>query len=160
MLELQYKVVFNSDADAEKGQNGEYIRDKVGNTLRGKSAYVLRTPDFHVIPGSGFPTDNLRIGACDDFEIRFSNKYDLSARNLQKLQIVEIAPEGEEIEVVAGGLNCTTDPDAKIPCLTADVSRPGDRGHPPVHRHCAVRRGVGRPETLSREGPRHRTRQG
>ncbi|MBK9755721.1 MAG: thrombospondin type 3 repeat-containing protein [Nannocystis sp.] len=114
----EYRVVFNTDAD--KGPV-EYIRDKVGNTLRGKSTYVLHTPDFHVIPGSGFPTDNLRIGACDDFEIRFSNKYDLSAANLQKLQIVEITPEGEEIGVVAGGLNCTTDADAKIPCLTTNV---------------------------------------
>ena len=119
----EYKVVFNTDAD--KGPI-EYIRDKVGNTLRGKSTYVLHTPDFHVIPGSGFPTDNLRIGACDDFELRFSNKYDLSAKNLQKLQIVEIEVDPKtdvatEVGVIAGGLDCTTDPEAKIPCLTINV---------------------------------------
>lgn len=115
----EYRIVFNSDAD--KGPI-EYIRDKVGNTLRGKSTYVLHTPDFHVIPGSGFPTDNLRIGACDDFEFRFSNKYDLSENNLKKLQIVEISADGkQELGVVAGGLGCSTDPEAKTPCLTVNV---------------------------------------
>ena len=118
----EYKVVFNTDAD--KGPL-EYIRDKVGNTLRGKASYVLHTPDFHVIPGSGFPTDNLRIGACDDFEIRFSNKYDLSEKNLKKLQIVEIRVNEDgsidELGVVAGGLDCTTDAEAAIPCLTVNV---------------------------------------
>jgi hypothetical protein len=115
-----YKVVFNDDSDAEKSPV-EYIRDKVGNTLRGKSTYVLKTPDFHVIPGSGFPTDNLRIGACDDFELRFSNKYDMSEVNLKKLQIVEIDDKGNELGRVAGGVDCSTDPEAGIPCLTINV---------------------------------------
>ncbi len=117
----EYKVVFNSEPDA--GQDPlEYIRDKVGNTLRGKSTYVLHTPDFHVVPGSGFPTDNLRIGACDDFELRFSNKYDLSELNLRKLQIIEISADGkQELGVVAGGIDCSTDPEAGVPCLTTNV---------------------------------------
>ncbi len=120
-----YKVVFETPPEGSQGPL-EYIRDKVGNTLAGKSTYTLHTPDFHVVPGSGFPTDNLRIGACDDFEIRFSNKYDLSALNLRKLQLVEITPdvpseEAEEIKVVAGGIDCSDDPEQGIPCLTTNV---------------------------------------
>jgi len=115
-----YKVVFNSEPDPGEGAL-EYIRDKVGNTLKGKSNYVLRTPDFHVVPGSGFPTDNLRIGACDDFELRFSNKYDLSEFNLKKLQIHEIAADGSFIQRVAGGIDCSTDPEQGIPCLTTNI---------------------------------------
>ena len=116
----EYKVVFTTPP--ARGKTAlEYIRDKVGNTLKGKSTYVLRTPDFHVVPGSGFPTDNLRIGACDDFEIRFSNKYDLSPANLKKLQIVQITEKGEEIKVVAGGVDCSADPESGTPCLTTNV---------------------------------------
>ena len=121
----EYKVVFNTPPEGSQSPL-EYIRDKVGNTLKGKSTYVLHTPDFHVVPGSGFPTDNLRIGACDDFEIRFSNKYDLSAINLRKLQIVEITPDvppgdAQELRVVAGGVDCSDDPEKGIPCLTTNV---------------------------------------
>ncbi|HEY0138309.1 MAG TPA: thrombospondin [Nannocystis sp.] len=117
----EYRVVFNHEP--APGQSPlEYIRDKVGNTLRGKSTYVLHTPDFHVVPGSGFPTDNLRIGACDDFELRFSNKYDLDPRNLRKLQLVEISADGaQQLALVAGGPDCSDDPDAAVPCLTIDV---------------------------------------
>jgi hypothetical protein len=116
-----YKVVFNSEPDEGKSPL-EYVRDKVGNTLKGKSTYLLRTPDFHVVPGSGFPTDNLRIGACDDFELRFSNKYDLSEFNLKKLQIVEISLDGkQELGRIAGGVDCSTDPEQGIPCLTTNV---------------------------------------
>jgi hypothetical protein len=117
----EYKVVFNVKDDKNPL---EYIRDKVGNTLFGKSNYVLRTPDFHVVPGSGFPTDNLRIGACDDFEIRFSNKYDLSEANLKKVQIVELQVTDKgavELGVVAGGTDCSTDPEKGTPCLTINV---------------------------------------
>lgn len=108
------------------GGDGQYIRDKVGNTLEGRKVYRFETPDFHVVPGSGFPTSNLRIGACDDFELRFSNKYDMSAANLRKIQIVEIpmadAPD-QPYPVVAGGPDCTTDPEVmgKPPCLTVNV---------------------------------------
>lgn len=117
----EYKVVFNTPPESSKNPL-EYIRDKVGNTLKGKSTYVLHTPDFHVVPGSGFPTDNLRIGACDDFELRFSNKYDLSESNLKKLQIVRISEDGsQELEVVAGGLDCSTVKDVGVPCLTLNV---------------------------------------
>lgn len=117
----EYKVVFNTPPEGGKTAL-EYIRDKVGNTLKGKSTYVLHTPDFHVIPGSGFPTDNLRIGACDDFELRFSNKYDLSQSNLKKLQIVRISEDGkEELEVVAGGVDCSTEKDVGVPCLTVNI---------------------------------------
>lgn len=122
----EYKVVFETE---EGGGLVQYIRDKVGNTLYGKSTYVLRTPDFHIVPGSGFPTDNLRIGACDDFEIRFSNKYDMSPVNVNKVQIVEIAEKGgdQELGVVAGGPGCAAtkeeyDADqSKPPCLTINV---------------------------------------
>lgn len=122
----EYKVVFN---EPDPNNVVEFIRDKVGNTLLGKSTYVIRTPDFHVVPGSGFPTDNLRIGACDDFEIRFSNKYDMSPTNVQKLQIVELTgPDDALVEgaVVAGGPGCAlTQEDLEanggVPCLTVNV---------------------------------------
>ena len=126
-----YKVKFEEPGSANALQ---YIRDKVGNTLLGKSTYVLKTPDFHVVPGSGFPTDNPRIGACDDFEIRFSNKYDMSPVNVNKLVIREYqvskcgVTEGEVAgAVVAGGQGCVktkeelaSNPNA-VPCLTVNV---------------------------------------
>ena len=62
----------------------------IGNDLTGKTTYVFETPEFHVVPGSGFPTDNLRIGACDDFQIRFSNRYDLDPNNLKKLELWQV----------------------------------------------------------------------
>ena len=115
----EYKVVFTTPRD---GERLEHIRDKVGNTLAGKSTYIVHTPDFHVVPGSGFPTDNLRIGACDEFQIGFSNKYDLDPANLKKLQIVRISADGEqELEVVAGGLDCSTKKDSGVPCLTTNI---------------------------------------
>ncbi|HEY8376151.1 MAG TPA: thrombospondin type 3 repeat-containing protein, partial [Nannocystis sp.] len=122
-----YKIVFS---EPKEGDAVQYIRDKVGNTLLGKSTYVIRTPDFHVVPGSGFPTDNLRIGACDDFELRFSNKYDMSPQNLEKLQIVELTGDEDnpvEGAVVAGGPGCAkTKADLEaglgtVPCLTVNV---------------------------------------
>jgi hypothetical protein len=129
----------------------EFILDKVGNSLAGKNEYAFETAQFHVIPGSGFPTDNLRIGACDDFGIRFSNKYDMSPENLRKLQLVRIdvgdpsdpnddvvTSPNSECDVVgapvAGGPNCATTREARdgdgdgqedpcsAPCLTVDVS--------------------------------------
>ncbi len=118
----EYEIVFAVPSD----DGGQYLKDKVGNTLAGRRSYKFTTPDFHIVPGSGFPADNLRIGACDSFAIGFSNKYDMSPQNLRKLQIVELDELSNEVAVVAGGLNCTDDPDAvsasSPPCLTADVS--------------------------------------
>ncbi|MEZ4381729.1 MAG: thrombospondin type 3 repeat-containing protein [Nannocystaceae bacterium] len=120
----EYDIVFAVPSD---GEGTQYIEDKVGNTLAGRRTYRFTTPDFHVVPGSGFPANNLRIGACDEFEISFSNKFDMSPHNLRKLQLVETdGLNGNEIRVVAGGLNCTEDPDAvsdtSPPCLTIDVA--------------------------------------
>lgn len=129
----EYKIIFNTPSDEQ------YIADKVGNTLEGKSTYLFETPDFHVKPGSGSPTDNLRIGACDEFTFSFSNKYDMSKENLKKLQIVELVDSGKQDEngnaifestnkVVAGGVNCAEtaeeldeNPD-KPPCLTVNIA--------------------------------------
>lgn len=131
----RYTIVF---ADA-----GEQLRDKVGNSLD-ELRYEFETPEFHVIPGSGYPTDNLRIGACQPFEVRVSNKYDLDPRNLRKLELWSIgviagsdaagidcaqslAPEcWAPLERIAGGSDCSEDPaevDAGAsPCLTVDVT--------------------------------------
>jgi hypothetical protein len=121
----EYRVVF-SGPDA-----GQFIEDKVGNTLEGKTEYVFETPQFHVVPGSGFPTDNLRIGACDKFSIRFSNKYDMSPENVAKLAIWEIDADGNYVGTgpVAGGSVCAeTDDevtDSLPPCLTTDIENQG-----------------------------------
>lgn len=133
-----YTVVFQ-----EPGENNQYIQDKVGNSLEGKSTYTFTTPKFHVVPGSGFPTDNLRIGACDDFSIRFSNKYDMSPENLNKLQLFRLSCDADgancepttpndecnQIAPVAGGPGCVESQDAldeggpcARPCLTIDVA--------------------------------------
>ncbi|MEM7154281.1 MAG: thrombospondin type 3 repeat-containing protein [Myxococcota bacterium] len=125
-----YTVNFNTPEDG-----GQFVQDKVGNTLAGKASYTFETPDFHVEPGSGFPSDNLRIGACNDFSIRFSNKYDMSPENLAKIQIWRLVPDDTGTiawndrfdELVAGGPNCaTTQADldagvAPVPCLTVDI---------------------------------------
>ncbi len=123
----EYTVHFQVPADG-----GQFIQDKVGNTLAGKASYTFETPEFHVEPGSGFPSDNLRIGACNDFSIRFSNKYDMSPENLAKIQIWRIDRmatrlEDSFIELIAGGNNCARTQealdagDAPVPCLTVDV---------------------------------------
>jgi hypothetical protein len=134
----EYEIVFQTKADAEEGP-AEYVEDKVGNTLDGKNRYRFRTPQFHVVPGSGFPTDNLRIGACDSFEMSFSNKFDLDPRNLAKLELWELELTGCDDEAdptcweasrrIAGGTGCSEDRDEVIdsggtiaPCLTVDVS--------------------------------------
>ncbi len=123
----------------DDGDNTEFIKDKVGNDLTGQNNYTFETPNFHIIPESGFPSDNLRIGACDEFEIRFSNKYDMSAQNLKKIQLVELIETGtdddgnktyDEGATVAGGLNCTDNNDAVSqetpPCLTVNVKNQGN----------------------------------
>jgi hypothetical protein len=94
----EYEVIF-ATPDSENS-NAPYVVDKVGNTLEGKSVYRFETPQFHVVPGSGFPTDNLRIGACDDYAISFSNKYDVSPENLNKIQLYRLRCEGEGAERV------------------------------------------------------------
>ncbi|MDC0723001.1 thrombospondin type 3 repeat-containing protein [Nannocystis bainbridge] len=127
-----YKIVFNDESTKNETTGGiaQYIRDKVGNTLRDKATYVIHTPDFHVVPGSGFPTNNLRIGACDDFELRFSNKYDMSPSNLLKLQIIELGGTDEEPvegKVIAGGPGCAKTAEdleagvGSVPCLSVNV---------------------------------------
>jgi hypothetical protein len=128
----------------------EHIFDKVGNSMEGHSEYTFTTTQFHVVPGSGFPTDNLRIGACDQFSLRFSNKYDMSPENQQKLEVYRLDTKGTpesaddeittpnddcgEIVPVAGGVNCVEtadglDPDGDgiidfcaAPCLTVDIA--------------------------------------
>jgi hypothetical protein len=158
-----YRVLFNTEEDAADGPI-EYIKDKVGNTLRGKKEYVLHTPDFHVIPGSGFPTDNLRIGACDDFEIRFSNKYDMSEANLKKIEIYEISLDCEDeigprgrrhrLRRGPGRRHGRPVPDRQHP-------RPGHRHGARVDRHAEVRRRrarLGAP--LPPQGPGHQDPRG
>ncbi len=149
----EYTVLFSTPdecADAESGGKCEFIQDKVGNTLADKRTYTFQTPEFHIQPGSGFPKDNLRIGACDDFTLGFSNKYDLDRRNLRKIQIVQLsraAPSAscdgldglaadlepscwKEDWIVAGGHGCTDDPNEvdtdTPPCLTVDVTSHGE----------------------------------
>ena len=141
----EYTVTFGVPGDRE------FIVDKVGNSLEGKSEYTFETNEFHVVPGSGFPTDNLRIGACDDVGLRFSNKYDMSPENLRKLQLVRVqlgddplSEADDEIigpregcdtvgAPVAGGPNCVNtkaerlDADGQVdpcsaPCLTANIT--------------------------------------
>ena len=130
----EYTIHFQTPEEGD-----QYVQDKVGNTLAGKSEYTFRTPAFHVEPGSGFPSDNLRIGACNDFSLRFSNKYDMSPENLAKLQIYQLTPPPAQNEpeipwderfvaLIAGGPDCAetqADLDAGrgvVPCLTVDVS--------------------------------------
>ncbi|MEM9458396.1 MAG: thrombospondin type 3 repeat-containing protein [Myxococcota bacterium] len=133
-----YTVVFATPEPGEHGQPGEYVRDKLGNTLSGRSIYTFQTPQFVVVPGSGFPSDNLRIGACDEFELGFSNKYDLSPHNLGKIELWQIDEAGRPtashagcgLGPVAGGPDCAaTDEERQArgsdcvpPCLTVDVS--------------------------------------
>ena len=85
-----YTVVFNQPSDSTDEAGAEYLQDKVENSMEGRNVYEFATPDYHVIPGSGFPTDNLRVGACDEFSLKFSNKYDMSAENLSKLTIIKV----------------------------------------------------------------------
>ncbi len=140
----EYTVVFNAKGSKKMGldENGnpvevdaQVVEDKVGNDLSGKQRYTFRTSQFHVVPDSGFPSTNLRIGACDSFQLSFSNKYDMSPENLAKIRIVELPtdPDGNPISdvdsatlpVVAGGPNCAPTQDElapdRPPCLTVDV---------------------------------------
>ncbi|MBK8236355.1 MAG: thrombospondin type 3 repeat-containing protein [Deltaproteobacteria bacterium] len=115
-----YTVVFATDAGHER------LKDKPGNTLAGKSEYTFQTPAFHVVPNSGFPADNLRIGPCDTFSLSFSNKYDLSPGNLAKIELHRV--DGAGGVRVAGGRDCANTRAeieagvAPVPCLQTDVS--------------------------------------
>ncbi len=115
-----YQVVFTPS------DGGEHIVDKKGNTLDGKLTYTFETPQFRAVPSSGFPGDNLRIGACDTFSLRFSNKFDLSPENLRKVELHDLSlPEGAR--TVAGGSGCAETRDEQEasdapPCLEVDIS--------------------------------------
>lgn len=128
----RYTVVFQVPGE------GEHVRDKRGNTLLHRSVYTFETPQFHVVPGSGFPSDNLRVGACDDFALSFSNKYDLSPENLAKIELwrvdeaggLLVPRDGCGLGPVAGGPGCAPTDDARQaaggdcvpPCLVVDVT--------------------------------------
>lgn len=118
-----YSLVFAGPEDPQ------YLRSTGGDTLAGKQRYTVETSDFLIIPGSGFPTDNLNIGQCDDFSIRVSNAFDLSVDNLRKpmlWRVEDVDGEPTATERIAGGRDC--DPDATagdvamgaIPCLEVD----------------------------------------
>ncbi len=134
----EYTVQFALPGD------GEHVVDKVGNTMAGHAEYTFTTSQFHVMPDSGQPGDNLRIGACDDFTLVFSNKYDMSPENQRKLEIWRLDPgdpddplddtittpndDCSELVPVAGGLDCAETGDELVdactaPCLSVDVSQ-------------------------------------
>jgi len=114
-----YEVVFQPSDEAA------HVVDKKGNTLDGKRVYKFRTSQFHIVPSSGFPGDNLRIGACDTFSLKFSNKFDLSPENLNKIEIHDLT-DGQPV-VVAGGTSCVetraeVEQTGAVPCLDVDVT--------------------------------------
>ncbi|MGB1699844.1 MAG: thrombospondin, partial [Nannocystaceae bacterium] len=131
----------------ETREGEQVLTDKVGNTLRFKDTYLFETPQFHVDITNRKPLNNLTIGPCTDFDLGFSNKYDLDPENLRKLQLwnIEYTP-GEDprctdagdisesnptcfsfLERVAGGEGCTDDDIAAVdagtavPCLKTSV---------------------------------------
>ena len=122
----EYRVVF---AEPDADSDAAYVVDKVGNTLEGKSVYTFETPQFHTVPGSGFPTDNLRIGACDDFAIRFSNKYDVSPENLNKIQLFRVSCE--DVEQSDGTTVRECDFAAPDPACERDINNDGLPDMPP-----------------------------
>ena len=118
-----YELVFAGPEDPE------HVVSASGDTLAGKQRYVFETSELLVVPGSGFPTDNLFISACDSHSLRLSNKYDLSTDNLRKLSLWLVEDMGGEPVAttrIAGGRDC--DPEATpaevamgaIPCLIID----------------------------------------
>lgn len=120
----EYTVTFNEPGNSD---NPAYVIDKADNTLAGKSVYKFETAQFHVQPESGFPTDNLRIGACDDFSLRFSNKYDPSPENLSKLQLFRTSCTGEGAnrvcELTSPDPDCDSDnPPPGACCVTSPVA--------------------------------------
>jgi len=120
----EYTVTFNEPGNSD---NPAYVVDKADNTLVGKSVYKFETAQFHVQPDSGFPTDNLRIGACDDFSLRFSNKYDASPENMSKLQLFRTSCTGEGnsrvCELTSPDPKCDlANPPPGACCVTAPVA--------------------------------------
>jgi hypothetical protein len=116
-----YTVVFNTPGD-----DGGAIRDKVGNDLSGQSVYTFSTTDFHIVPDSGFPTENLQVGACDTFALKVSNQYDLSVENQKKIQLWEVDANDALVRRVAGGPDCREtkaeiDASGGVPCMIVDV---------------------------------------
>ncbi len=103
-----------------------HVRSELGGTLDGRDVHVIETSQFRIVPGSAFPTEELRIGACDDFSVRFTNRFDISASNLGKLELRDDADV-----VVAGGPGCsaTATPEeiaaGAVPCLTIDLGNHG-----------------------------------
>ncbi|MEM6293573.1 MAG: hypothetical protein AAGA54_20030 [Myxococcota bacterium] len=133
-LDRDYNVALCSDSTYDFVFAGpddpEHVRTSDGDTLAGKQRYSVSTSAFLVTPGSGFPTDNLNISACDDFTLRLSNAYDLSAENLRKPELWQVEDmDGDAVAttLIAGGPDC--DPTATaadvtmgaIPCLVVDV---------------------------------------
>ena len=120
----EYTVVFNEPGNDD---NPAFVIDKADNTLAGKSVYTFETAQFHVQPDSGFPTDNLRIGACDEFSLNFSNKYDSSPENLAKLQLFRVSCTGtgedEVCELTSPDPACdSANPPPGACCETAPVA--------------------------------------
>jgi len=114
-----YRMIF-AESDAEF-----HILSAAGGTLDGRSEHVFETPQFRVMPYSLFPSDNLTISSCEHLTMGFTAHYDLSASNLNKIEIREGSVDGPR---VAGGTDCS--PDATppeialgaIPCLTTDIA--------------------------------------
>jgi len=120
----EYTIVFAAPGHGEWGEGAEHVRDKVGNTMADHERYSFETSDFHLRP-SPSPYAG-RVGACDPIPVAFSNKYDLSPENLNKIEIWSIDDEGGLAERIAGGHGCTQDVkaallDGEIPCLTVGV---------------------------------------
>jgi hypothetical protein len=113
----QYRIEL-AESDAQ-----HHLRSQGNGTLDGKSVHVFETAQFRVVPGSLFPTENLRITACETMTLGFSARYDLSPGNLRKLELHEV--DGAR---VAGGPDCDPLATAQdiaagaIPCLTFDVA--------------------------------------
>lgn len=133
-LDRDYNIALCSDSTYDFVFAGpddpEHVRTSDGDTLAGKQRYSVSTSAFLITPSSGFPTDNLNIGACDNFSLRTTNAYDLSAENLRKPQVWQVEDiDGDAVAttLIAGGLDC--DPTATaadvvmgaIPCLVVDV---------------------------------------
>jgi len=103
------------------------VRSDQGGVLDGRATFVLETAQFRVVPGSAFPTDNLRIGSCDALSLRLTNVPDLGPLNLGKLALHEGAADGPR---VAGGEGCSPDATAEevaagtIPCLDVGYVAP------------------------------------
>jgi hypothetical protein len=112
----EYSIVFATpeyDDSGERVDGNEVLEDKPHNTLEGKNVYTFTTSAFHVVPNSGFPGDSLRIGECDWFSLGFTNKYDLSPYNLDKLKLREVMAADAACDCTKAGGACA---DAEWEC--------------------------------------------